>query len=156
MTATPARNSSSAAPTKTAVIITALDVECRAVLRHLPEWTQEVVEGTVFYRGRFADHDVVVAEAGPGNAAAAALIERAIRHFNPRLALFVGVAGGVRMFRLATSSSPQKSMARIRQGELKTFKPRAEVFRAAHEIEQPAAPSAKTAVAREIESIGPA
>jgi nucleoside phosphorylase len=137
MTATPRQNSSSAARTKTAVIITALDVECRAVLRHLPGWTDVVVEGTVFYRGRFADLEVVVAEAGVGNAASAAIIERAIRHFRPRLALFVGVAGGIKDVSLGDVVIATKVYGyESGKEESKTFKPRAEVFRAAHEIEQ--------------------
>jgi nucleoside phosphorylase len=138
MTATPAQNPSSAAPAKTVVIITALDVECRAVLRHLPGRTQEVVDGTVFYRGRFADQEVIVAEAGTGNAAAAAIIERAIRHFKPRLALFVGVAGGVKDVSLGDVVVATKVYGYDSGKEVskKVFEPRAEVFRAAHDIEQ--------------------
>ena len=39
---------------QTVVIVTALDVETKAVLRHLGnDWTDETVQGTVFYRGTF-------------------------------------------------------------------------------------------------------
>jgi nucleoside phosphorylase len=83
-------------PIKRAVILTALEVETRAVLRHLPEMTDEAVHGTVFYRGQFDEWDIAIAEVGIGNSAAAVIAERAIRHFEPRAALFVGVAGGIK------------------------------------------------------------
>lgn len=122
---------------KSVVILTALDVETRAVLRHMPGWTEETVEGTVFYRGSFEDWSVAVAEAGAGNASAAAIAERAIRHFKPRVALFVGVAGGVKDVAIgdvvvATKVYGYESGKETRNG----FKPRPEVFRTAHAIEQ--------------------
>jgi hypothetical protein len=49
---------------KTAIILTALQVETRAILRHLPDCSEEVVEGTVFHHGRFGGWDVAVAELG--------------------------------------------------------------------------------------------
>ena len=50
------------------VIVTALDVETKAVLRHLGEdWTDEAVQGTVCHSGKFEGWDVAVVEAGPGN-----------------------------------------------------------------------------------------
>lgn len=80
---------------KCAVIVTALDVETKAVLRQVGSWTDDDVEqGTVFYKGRFEEWDIVVVEAGPGNIAAAALASRAIGRFNASVALFVGVGGG--------------------------------------------------------------
>jgi hypothetical protein len=48
---------------QTVVIVTALDVETKAVLRHLSgDWTDEVLQGTVYYRGKFEGWDVVVVE----------------------------------------------------------------------------------------------
>ncbi|MEY9704309.1 nucleoside phosphorylase [Bradyrhizobium diazoefficiens] len=79
-----------------AVILVALEVETRAVLRHLPGWNDDVVRDTVFYRGRFENWDVAVAEVGAGNYPAAVIAERAIAHYKPEVALFVGVAGGVK------------------------------------------------------------
>jgi nucleoside phosphorylase len=35
-------------------------------------------------------------EAGPGNAGAAAIAVRALEHYKPHVALFVGVAGGIK------------------------------------------------------------
>jgi hypothetical protein len=65
-----------------AVIVTALDLETKAVLRRLDTWNDStVVEGTVFYTGPFQDWDIAVVEVGPGNMAAATLGSRAISHF---------------------------------------------------------------------------
>ncbi len=78
------------------MILTALDVETRAVLRHLKRDGEKTIDGTVFYRGRFEHWDIAVAECGAGNTSAAAIAERAIANFRPSVALFVGVAGGVK------------------------------------------------------------
>lgn len=80
----------------TAVILTALEVETRAVLRHLWEQKEEVVGGTVFLQGYFGGWSIAVAEVGPGNSSASAIAERAIQRFKPSVALFVGVAGGIK------------------------------------------------------------
>jgi nucleoside phosphorylase len=79
-----------------AVILTALEVETRAVLRHVPGWRDNVVRDTVFYHGRFENWDIAIAEVGAGNYPAAVIAERAISHYDPEVALFVGVAGGVK------------------------------------------------------------
>jgi nucleoside phosphorylase len=82
---------------QTVLIVTALDVETKAVLRHLGEdWTEVEIDGTVYYRGKFEAWDVVVVEAGPGNPATAVLTAVAAAHFRPDLSLFVGIAGGVK------------------------------------------------------------
>ena len=79
-----------------AIILTALDVETRAVLRHLSDVHEETNRGTVFHVGRFREWDVAVAECGEGNVPAATTVDRGIGHFRPEVALFVGVAGGVK------------------------------------------------------------
>lgn len=79
-----------------AVILTALGVETSAVLRHLANLQEENVRGTVFHVGEFEGWTVAVAECGEGNASAAATIERGIAQFEPEVAAFVGVAGGVK------------------------------------------------------------
>jgi nucleoside phosphorylase len=81
---------------RSALILTALDVETKAVLRHLKRNGEKVVGGTVFYRGKFEAWDVAVAECGAGNTGAAAIAQRGIASFEPRVALFVGVAGGIK------------------------------------------------------------
>jgi len=82
---------------RSVVIVTALDLETRAVLRHFDQWSDETVEqGTVFYTGKFEEWDVAVVETGPGNVGVAAIASRAFSLFRPEIALFVGVGGGVK------------------------------------------------------------
>ena len=81
---------------QTAVILTALDVETRAVRRHLSATSTETVSGTGFFIGRFEGWNVAVAEVGPGDVGAAAITVRACERYKPDVALFVGVAGGVK------------------------------------------------------------
>jgi nucleoside phosphorylase len=78
-------------------VVTALDLETRAVLRHLGDYNDDLVEqGTVFYTGKFQEWDVAVVETGPGNIGVAAIAARAFGLFRPEIALFVGVGGGVK------------------------------------------------------------
>jgi nucleoside phosphorylase len=81
---------------KIAIVLTALEVETRAVLRQLGNFAAETVSGTGFFKGQFEGWEIAVAEVGSGNAAAAAIAARALGHYKPDVALFVGVAGGVK------------------------------------------------------------
>jgi hypothetical protein len=65
---------------RSAVILTALDVETQAVLRHL-ELRGEKTIWTVFYQGDFEDWSIAVTECGAGNTSAAALAERELQIF---------------------------------------------------------------------------
>ena len=84
-----------------AVILTAIRVEYEAIrsqLTNLREHSHE--HGTVYEIGDFTASSgfvwqVCLAEIGPGNAGAAQETERALAFFDPQLAMFVGVAGGV-------------------------------------------------------------
>jgi nucleoside phosphorylase len=92
---TPEALTASRIPRK-AVILTALEVETKAVLRHLTETNEVTVKHTAFHVGEFGSWEIAVVECGAGNARAASTVERAIHHFNPEVACFVGVAGGVK------------------------------------------------------------
>jgi nucleoside phosphorylase len=89
---------------RTAVLITALDVESRAVAEQLDQAPGDLslreVRGTVYETGTFSGRRgrwrVAVAEAGPGNTAAGVELERAAAAFCPDIALFVGIAGGLK------------------------------------------------------------
>lgn len=129
--------SSPTPPKKTAVILTALDVETRAVLRQLGSFVDENVSGTAFFKGQFEGWDVAVAEVGAGNARAAAIATRALEHFKPQVALFVGVAGGVKDVNIgdvvvATKVYGYESGKDVAGG----FKARPDVLNSAHELEQ--------------------
>ena len=71
------------------------------MLAHLADLHDVVHEaGTVYRVGTFAspttDWTVATALIGAGNAGAAFEAERAVRHFDPEVTLFVGVAGGIK------------------------------------------------------------
>jgi nucleoside phosphorylase len=81
--------------------MTALGVEFDEVVKHLTGISDHVhPRGTRYKVGRFdgTHHTwkVAVAEIGPGDAGAAIEVERAVSHFSPDVALFVGVAGAIK------------------------------------------------------------
>jgi tetratricopeptide (TPR) repeat protein/nucleoside phosphorylase len=85
----------------TVVFITALPLEYQAVVAYLTECKEEAhSEGTLYevgnYPGKNTCWRVAVVEIGQGNPNAAQATERAISHFNPSYAFFVGVAGGIK------------------------------------------------------------
>jgi 8-oxo-dGTP diphosphatase len=83
---------------KTIVILTAMNLEYRAVKARLSGVTVEThPKGTRFEVGQLLDSDVRVALAlaGKGNQPAAVITERAVSHFNPVAVIFVGVAGAL-------------------------------------------------------------
>jgi nucleoside phosphorylase len=121
----------------TAVILTALLAETKAVLRHMKEVKSEVVGTTTFQVGSFGIWRIAVVEVGAGNTAAAAIGTLALGHYKPRVALFVGVAGGIKDVDIgdvvvATKVYGYESGKDTPEG----FRPRPEVFRTSHRIEQ--------------------
>jgi nucleoside phosphorylase len=124
-------------PMQRAIILTAIEAETRAVLRHLPEWAEEMVSGTVFYRGEFEGWDTAIAEVGAGNNQAAVIAERGIRHFEPRVALFVGIAGGIKDVKLGDVVVASKVYGYERGKEDQDgFKPRGDSHPTDHALEQ--------------------
>jgi nucleoside phosphorylase len=126
-----------AATRRSAVILTALDVETQAVLRQLRRRGEKTIDGTVFYRGRFEDWDIAVAECGPGNTSAAAIAQIGIAGFQPRVALFVGVAGGLKDAKIGDVVVADK-VYRYESGkeDEKGVRPRPNVRNSSHVIEQ--------------------
>ncbi|MFD6445292.1 hypothetical protein ACFWEJ_09315 [Promicromonospora sp. NPDC060204] len=80
------------------VVLTALDLEYKAVRQHLKDIEQHRHgSGTRFEIGTVDGTDcrIAVGLVGVGNSNSAVLAERAIQQFSPVAALFVGVAGAV-------------------------------------------------------------
>lgn len=83
--------------TRPVVLLTALDVEYRAVRERLAELNTELERGTRYEVGHLPETTirVVLGLTGKGNHSSAVLTERAIRKFSPVAVLFVGVAGSL-------------------------------------------------------------
>lgn len=83
-----------------AVILTALAVEYDAARDFLTNIEPRVHEGSRYEVGCAAcdgvEWQILLAEIGAGNDNAAAEAERAVQYFRPDVALFVGVAGGLK------------------------------------------------------------
>ena len=89
-----------------AVILTAIPVEYSAIKKQLSDLKElEHPQGTVYERGTFVRPDsallqVGIVEIGAGNQGAAFETERALAYFQPKVVLFVGVAGGIKDVKL--------------------------------------------------------
>lgn len=82
--------------TGSVVILTALDLEYKAVRKHLTDLTLSRKEGTLFEHGRTAGGgEITLTLIEKGNLRAAALAERVREALSPRALLMVGVAGAL-------------------------------------------------------------
>jgi nucleoside phosphorylase len=119
------------------VILTALGLERAAVRQFLKDVREAVHEyGTVYDIGRFEHLEVIVVETGPGNATAAAEVERAITAFRPVAVVFVGVAGGLKDVAIGDVVVATKVYGYESGKEAGTFRPRPEVASSSYELVQ--------------------
>ncbi|MDC0709152.1 NACHT domain-containing protein [Stigmatella sp. ncwal1] len=124
-----------------ALILTALSEEYKAVRVFLGE-VEEVVhgEGTVYEKGEFAspvgDWEIILGITGKYSWSAAVETERAIRFWQPEVALFVGIAGGIKDVRIGDVVAADKAYA-FEAGKAKQeFEPRPETERSSYALVQ--------------------
>ena len=126
-----------------AVVLTALRAEYAAVRRLLdPDSIREIrhEQGTLYERGHFSGSHgrwkIAVAEIGPGNDTAAFELERALATFRPDVALFVGVAGGIKDVAIGDVVFATKVYGYESGKAQVEFLPRPQVTRSSYGLEQ--------------------
>lgn len=135
-------------PKNSIVILTALPAEYNAVRQHLTDVKEDVhPKGTIYeiglFTGRFQSWKVGIVEIGAGNEGAAVEAERAINHFAPDTALFVGVAGGIKDVRIGDVVVATKVYGYESGAAKRVFEPRPSVAEAAYSLVQRARAEAK-------------
>ncbi len=130
------------------VILTALPVEYKAVREHvadLHELTHPT--GTIYEVGEFSTGDstwqVAIVEIGVGEIRVSLEAERAIQYFQPRVVLFIGIAGGIKDVSLGDVVAATKIYAYEYGKVTKKFLPRPEVGQVTYAMEQRARAEAK-------------
>ena len=80
------------------LVLTPIQIEHDAVVRHLDRQSEVILDGTRYVRGTFRgvyeQFEVITLVTGSGNRDIALATERAVQRFSPAVALLTGVAGG--------------------------------------------------------------
>lgn len=118
---------------RTAVVLTAIGLEYMAAQSFLTSVETLVhPSGTVYEAGRFsaddADWTVVLVETGTGNNIAAIETSRALDAFRPSLAMFIGVAGGVKDVAIGDVVAADYVYGYESSKVTETFQPRIKTF----------------------------
>ena len=128
----------------TAVMLTALPEEYAAVSGHLTDLKLAPhPKGNQYEVGSFTvpngpTWNVAIAQIDQGNSSAAAAAERMIDHFEPELAFFVGVAGGLKDVVIGDVVAATKIYGYERGKAKAEFQTRPDVYPASFELEEAA------------------
>lgn len=76
-------------------VIAAMQKELDLILEHMPEHTQQNIDGLTIYSGRIGDKEVIACKCGVGKVNSALRTAKVIESFSPALIINSGVAGGV-------------------------------------------------------------
>ncbi len=142
------------------VILTALPVEYNAVRAHLTDLVEYVhPKGTIYECGVLGTSPrltCAVCEIGAHNVTAARETERAIEFFQPRVAVFVGVAGGLKDVNVGDVVAATKIYGYESGKANDEFSPRPEVRAVSYPLEQRCKAQARAGAWREriIEGFG--
>lgn len=120
------------------IINTALSLEFNAVKEFLDNVNVERHPKTesIYNKGMFGEHEVLIVETGAGNVRAADETSRAIDFFQPDYLFFVGVAGGLKDVKLGDVVASSKVIGFEMGKDAATFKPRLDTIQVSYELEQ--------------------
>ena len=120
------------------LIQTALSLEFKAVKAFLENIKVEEHPSTnsIYDKGTYGSHEVLVVETGAGNVRAADETGRAINFFKPDFVFFVGVAGGLKDVKLGDVVASSKVIGFEMGKDDTEFKPRLDTIPASYKLEQ--------------------
>lgn len=123
----------------TALILTAIDIEFKAVKSFLQNYSEEKhpMTGTIYGSGVYESiWNIKIAETEAGNNNAAIEAQRAIEYFKPKYVFFVGIAGGLKDVKIGDIVIASKVYGYESGKADEVYKPRLEFGQPSYEIKE--------------------